>query len=98
MQQNFGFLSVPPPPEDQLEVITLQQDSQEPEGGLTEPQEAAISTAQQPSTSTSTSSNKSAKQKLQKLLFWQRKAAQISAGENIDSNFTIGDSDDNESV
>jgi hypothetical protein len=92
LQQNFGFLSVPPPPEDQLEVMTLQQDSeQRGESGFPEPQETDSLTAEQPSTSANTST----KDKLKKLLFWQKKAAQISATAttNVDSNFSIGDSD-----
>lgn len=87
MQQNFGFLSVPPPPEDQLEVLTLQQElEQATVSGLPEPQETESPTTEQPSTST--------KDRLKKLRFWQKKAAEISA----DPNFTIGGDSDTENV
>lgn len=77
-------------------MIALQRDSEQGESGLTGAQETESLSAQQPSTSTSTTP-KSTKEKLKKLIFWQKKAAEINATANIDSNFTIGDSD-NESA
>ena len=105
MQDNFGFLTIPPPAEE-FETIGLQDNVGGPslqEGGANAAGvEAGVSTSQPEAGAKVSFSQEplsqirlkvSVQEKLKKVTFWKQRASEIT-NKQVHPHFSIGDSDD----